>query len=92
MLKIGDFSSLAQVSIKTLRYYDERGLLSPAHIDPETGARTVVFSCFNQDQALDRVDFPALHERLLQNGTHEKLTAQWIDRALQKLGARAAVV
>jgi MerR HTH family regulatory protein len=39
MLKIGDFSSLAQVSIKTLRYYDERGLLSPVHIDPETGYR-----------------------------------------------------
>jgi effector-binding domain-containing protein len=39
MLKIGDFSSLSQVSIKTLRYYDERGLLSPAHVDPETGYR-----------------------------------------------------
>jgi hypothetical protein len=59
-------------------------------IDPVTGARTVVFSCFNQDQALDRVDFPALHERLGQNGTHEKLTAQWIDRALRRLGMRGA--
>lgn len=39
MLKIGDFSALSQVSIKTLRYYDERGLLSPAHIDPSTGYR-----------------------------------------------------
>ena len=39
MLKIGDFSSLSQVSIKTLRYYDERGLLSPAHIDADTGYR-----------------------------------------------------
>jgi hypothetical protein len=39
MLKMGDFSSLAQVSIKTLRYYDERSLLSPAHVDPETGYR-----------------------------------------------------
>jgi effector-binding domain-containing protein len=39
MLKIGDFSSLSQVSIKTLRYYDERGLLSPAHVDPDTGYR-----------------------------------------------------
>jgi MerR family regulatory protein len=39
MLKIGDFSSLAQVSIKTLRYYDERRLLSPAHVDSETGYR-----------------------------------------------------
>jgi hypothetical protein len=58
------------------------------HIDPETGERTVVFSCFNQDQALDRVDFPALHERLLQNGVQEKLTAQWVDRALRRLHAR----
>jgi NAD(P)H-flavin reductase len=58
------------------------------HIDPQTGARTVVFSCFNQDQALDRVDFSALHERLAQNGVHEKLTAQWIDRALRRLQAR----
>ncbi len=56
--------------------------------DPVTGARTVVFSCFNQDQALDRVDFPALHDRLGQNGTQEKLTAQWIDRALRRLGMR----
>jgi MerR family regulatory protein len=37
MLKIGDSSSLSQVSIKTLRYYDERGLLSPVHVDAETG-------------------------------------------------------
>jgi NADPH-dependent glutamate synthase beta subunit-like oxidoreductase/NAD(P)H-flavin reductase len=58
------------------------------HIDPVTGERTVVFSCFNQDQALDRVDFSALHERLGQNGTQEKLTALWIDRALRLAGER----
>ena len=60
-------------------------------INPETGERTVIFSCFNQDQPLDRVDFPALNERLRQNSLQEKLTAQWIDRALRKLNARAAV-
>ncbi len=60
-------------------------------IDPETGARSVAFSCFNQDQALDRVDFPALNERLHQNGVQEKLTAQWIDRALRRLAARPAM-
>ncbi|MBW4089700.1 MAG: FAD-dependent oxidoreductase [Proteobacteria bacterium] len=59
-------------------------------IDPVTGERTVVFSCFNQDQALDRVDFPALHERLGQNGVQERLTAHWIDRALRRLGLREA--
>ncbi len=56
--------------------------------DPETGVRSIVFSCFNQDQALDRVDFPALNDRLRQNGLAEKITAQWIDRALRKLEAR----
>jgi NADPH-dependent glutamate synthase beta subunit-like oxidoreductase/NAD(P)H-flavin reductase len=60
-------------------------------IDPETGARTVVFSCFNQDQPLDRVDFPALNERLRQNGLQEKLTRLWIDRALKKLAERPAI-
>jgi NADPH-dependent glutamate synthase beta subunit-like oxidoreductase/NAD(P)H-flavin reductase len=60
-------------------------------VDPVTGARTVVFSCFNQDQALDRVDFAALHERLYQNSLAEKVTAQWIDRALRRLDARPAL-
>ena len=27
------------------------------HVDPETGKETIIFSCFNQDQELDRVDF-----------------------------------
>ena len=58
------------------------------HVDPETGERTVVFSCFNQDQKLDWVDFGALNERLRQNGTQEKLTAQWVDRALRRLELR----
>lgn len=39
MLKIGEFSSLSQISITTLRHYDERGLLKPVHVDPETGYR-----------------------------------------------------
>ncbi len=59
-----------------------------AHIDPVTGERTVVFSCFNQDQALDRVDFPGLGERLRQNGLQEKVTALWVDRALRRVGVR----
>ena len=46
--------------------------------DPQTGEVTYVFSCFNQDQPLDCVDFHALSERLRQNSLQEKLTAQWI--------------
>lgn len=39
MLKIGEFSTLAQISIKTLRHYDEMGLLKPMRVDAETGYR-----------------------------------------------------
>jgi hypothetical protein len=60
------------------------------HKDPVTGEETIVFSCFNQDQPLDRVDFGALNQRLAQQGLHEKLTAQWIDRCLRRLNLRAA--
>ncbi len=36
MLKIGDFSKLARVTVKALRYYDELGLLKPAKVDQFT--------------------------------------------------------
>ncbi len=39
MLKIGDFSALTQVSVKTLRYYDETGLLHPLRVDAQSGYR-----------------------------------------------------
>lgn len=39
MLKIGDFSILSRISIKTLRFYDEVGLLQPTFVDPESGYR-----------------------------------------------------
>jgi hypothetical protein len=48
------------------------------HKDPVTGRTSYVFSCFNQDQPLDHVDFGALDQRLRQNSVQEKLTAQWI--------------
>ncbi len=39
MHRIGQFSKLGQVTIKTLHYYDEVGLLVPEHIDAENGYR-----------------------------------------------------
>ncbi|HVM70294.1 MAG TPA: GyrI-like domain-containing protein [Anaerolineales bacterium] len=39
MIKIGDFSRLAHVTIKTLHYYDELGLLKPVHVDRFSGYR-----------------------------------------------------
>jgi len=39
MFRIGEFSKIAQVSGRLLRYYDEIGLFSPIHIDKFTGFR-----------------------------------------------------
>ena len=39
LIPIGQFSKLVRLSVKALRLYDERGLLVPCHIDPETGYR-----------------------------------------------------
>jgi len=58
--------------------------LQPHH-DPVSGKTSYVFSCFNQDQALDEVDFGTLNERLKQNSLAEKLTAQWIRQCLPEL-------
>jgi hypothetical protein len=55
------------------------------HVDAATGETTYVFSCFNQDQLLDEVDFGALGQRLAQNSVQEKLTALWIERCLDAL-------
>ena len=52
------------------------------HIDPQTGEKSYVFACFNQDQPLDCVNWQNLGDRLRQNAVTEKLTAQWIDRCL----------
>lgn len=52
MLKIGDFSRLSQVSIQTLRHYDEIGLLKPAEIDKFTSYR---YYAFHQLHRLNRI-------------------------------------
>ncbi|CAL1241302.1 FAD-dependent oxidoreductase [Candidatus Methylocalor cossyra] len=52
------------------------------HIDPETGKEYFVYSCYNQDQDLDRVDFVNLNARLRQNSVQEKLSALWLDHLL----------
>lgn len=39
MLKIGEFSRLSQVTVKTLHHYDEMGLLKPSLTDPFTSYR-----------------------------------------------------
>ncbi len=60
------------------------------HVDPETGKETVVFSCLNQDQLMDHVDFKHLNTRLHQNTVQEKLSNLWLNHLLTESSSRPA--
>jgi NAD(P)H-flavin reductase len=60
------------------------------HVDPATGREAgVVFSCFNQDQPIDRVDWAHLRLRLSQNTVQEKLAGLWLDHLIERSPAAA---
>ncbi len=53
------------------------------HVDPVTQEETgFVFSCFNQDQPLDMVDFKNLNDRLKINSLSEKLSLNYFEHLL----------
>lgn len=78
MLKIGDFSALSRVSIKTLRYYDQTGLLPPAHIDSATGYRCYSARQLSQlHRMLALKDFGFTLEQIAQ-ALDEGITAEYM--------------
>ncbi|MEQ9116492.1 MAG: FAD-dependent oxidoreductase [Rickettsiales bacterium] len=58
------------------------------HVDPYTGLESYVYSCFNQDQDMNQVDFKHLNNRLGQNNLLEKQTVLWLNKSLTELGMR----
>ncbi len=54
------------------------------HIIPGTKEEVFVFSCFNQDQDMDAVDFGNLSSRLKANSLMEKLSNRWLDYVFEK--------
>jgi hypothetical protein len=57
------------------------------HVDPATGREEFIFSCYNQDQDLDRVDFANLQARLRQNSVQEKISNLWFELLLDRAEA-----
>ena len=61
ILKIGEFARVGQVSIATLRHYDQCGLLKPNALDPDTGYRYYSLdqlARLNRILAFKELDFP----------------------------------
>jgi NAD(P)H-flavin reductase len=52
------------------------------HRDPVSGKESFVFSCFDQDQPMDVMDWEHLRARLRGNSLQEKLSALWLDHCL----------
>jgi NADPH-dependent glutamate synthase beta subunit-like oxidoreductase/NAD(P)H-flavin reductase len=68
-LAIGSINSPMQCMMKAIC-----GQCLQTHRHPVTGELSYVFSCQQQDQLLDCVDFPALAARLNQNNLQEQLS------------------
>jgi DNA-binding transcriptional MerR regulator len=71
MFRIGEFSRLAQLSVRVLRHYDEIGLLRPAHTDPVNGYRY-----YTAEQLTDVHRIVALKELGLSLAQVHRLTQQ----------------
>jgi hypothetical protein len=61
------------------------------HVDPKTGEESFVFTCFNQDQDMNKVDFNNLNTRLKNNTVLEKLTKFYMDHLFKQAGAKMTV-
>ena len=54
------------------------------HVDPKTGKESIIFSCYNQDQEMDHVDFTNLAARLRANTVQEKLANLWFEKIFRE--------
>lgn len=87
MFSIGEFARLGGVSVRTLRHYDEIGLLLPATVDPDTGYRGYLapqLTQLNRIMALKELGLSLTQTRRLLDGiTVEELGGMLIMRRAQ---------
>lgn len=99
LYKIGMFAAMNHVSIKTLRYYDEQGLLKPTYVDEVNGYRYYIVSQIadlHQILALKNMGFSLDDIRAILKGKSEKelliAKKQEILRELAQLTVKLAQV
>lgn len=90
LYRIGMFSKMNQITIKTLRYYDEVGLLHPRFIDPDNGYRYYTSSQLaplHRIMALRNIGYSIEELKRVQDGESEQRILQ---RKKQQLLAEIA--
>jgi DNA-binding transcriptional MerR regulator/effector-binding domain-containing protein len=92
MFTIGEFSKITGLTVKTLRFYHEKGLLVPAAIDPATGYRS--YDGRNVERArvivaLRELEFP-LDEiaQIVKECAEDDDLLAFLERQKQSLGQR----
>ena len=87
MLRIGEFSKLARITVKTLRYYDKIGLLKPTLIDPVSSYR------YYTEEQLQTVRLISMYkEAQLPNEVIMKLLSQNLDSQTLLEGHRQTLI
>lgn len=79
LYKIGMFAQMNHITIKTLRFYEEQGLLFPAHVDEESGYRYYTLdqmATIHQITALKQAGFTLEDIKNINGGNDEKLLLQ----------------
>lgn len=78
-LHIREFAKLTGVSVRTLHYYDEIGLLNPSAVDEQNGYRCYNESCLERMQEIlfyRELDFPLKEiQQILSSPDYDKQTA-----------------
>lgn len=54
-------------------------------VDPETGKEEYVYSCFNPNQDIEKVDFTCYNERLGNNSALEKLSKMYLEHVMKEI-------
>lgn len=79
LYKIGMFAAMSHVTVKTLRFYEEQGLLMPAFINPENGYRYYILSqmaVIHQITALKMAGFTLEEIAQINSGADEEVVLQ----------------
>lgn len=95
MIRIGVFAKVGQVSVRTLRLYDEIGLLKPVFVDPSSGYRhysTQQLPRLNRILALKDLGFSLeeIREKLGGNGPDAAALHAMLDRQQRRVDAEIA--
>ncbi|MGN1352773.1 MAG: MerR family transcriptional regulator [Bacilli bacterium] len=91
MYKIGEFSALTGLSVKTLRYYDEINLLKPSNVDSYTNYRYYTAKELQQFKRIEYLKKLGFTLEEIKNNL-SNMTVECIDQKKQELITKRDII